>query len=297
MLHAPATFIDMSAPAAGLNKMFGQSRGKYLINLAIQKKRTRDDSENCEATVASGLSNAHDRPMEVVNEGHSEQATLENLGSLELLGFDKNIIFLENVSDQVAGVNIWKNKYQINHQQLMRMLKHSSTKNWSSDSDEQYQHPRNNSTASIESDYSQPPSNNSTASIELDGSIRVASVLQAENNEQSATVRKRKNVGERGTVTSIKDRRTQICASLGFKKNVSGKYKEIQQIDEQKIGPRLSDGNGGKVKKQVCKQMFMHTISIGKRPLRDWVKPPETTSSQASTSIENISGSENAIRD
>ncbi|KAK9891109.1 hypothetical protein WA026_013428, partial [Henosepilachna vigintioctopunctata] len=56
-----------------------------------------------------------------------------------------------------------------------------------------------------------------------------------------------------------------------------------------------SDWNRGKVKKQVCKQMFMHTISIGERPLRDWVKPTETTSSQASTSVENISVSEKAI--
>ena len=57
----------------------------------------------------------------------------------------------------------------------------------------------------------------------------------------------------------------------------------------------VSDGNSGKVKKQVCKQMFMHTISIGERPLRDWVKPPENTRSEASSSAENGSASDIAI--
>lgn len=324
--------------------------------------------------------------MEVVNEGHSERATLENLGPLELLGMDENnIILLENVSDQEAGLffsqpleiqitgdqppTINENVETLQYQELEVPVHEissvvSSNSNFNSDSDEQYQ----------------PPSSNSTASIESDDSIRVASVLQAENNEQSATEetasKRKKRRGKRNGNEYKRQKNAEMRlfgkSYVGFKKDASGKYKQIKQIDEKKIGPRcrghtrmkkggprqsffcdqindeersrlfsefwalpnwdskktyiknnvlhsepkykrndsidvsrkkttfrfyfsMSDGNRGKVKKQVCKQMFMHTISIGERPLRDWVKPPETSSSQSSTSVENISASENAI--
>ncbi|KAK9877267.1 hypothetical protein WA026_017658 [Henosepilachna vigintioctopunctata] len=242
----------------------------------------------------------------LVNEGHSERAILQSLGPLELIGIDENnFILLENVSDQEAGMFLSQSmKIQVTDQppainenealqyQEWEVPIHeissvvSSNSNFSSDSDEQCQPFSNNSIASSESEDSQPPSNNSTASTESDGSIRVASVLQAKNNEQSeteGTVRKRKKHRRNRKGNEYKRRKNANMrlfgkSYVGFKKDASGKYNQIKQIDGKKIGPRcrghtLSGGNRGKVKKQVCKQMFMHTISIGERQLRDWVNP------------------------
>lgn len=66
------------------------------------------------------------------------------------------------------------------------------------------------------------------------------------------------------------------------------KYRKTQDnISRKKMSYRfylrVSDGNNGKIKRQVCKQMFMQTLSIGEKQLRAWVVANRETSPQTTT--------------